>query len=173
MRGRDPDSGEFLGPSRSQRRREALEVFTLAERLVALSPAQLAPLPLSEALLGLLADTRAMTAHGARKRQLQFLAKALRREEPQTLEAIRHALDHERNSAHRETAALHQIEAWRDRLLAEGDGALTELLAEHPAADRQRLRQLIRQAHRERETNAPPHAFRELFRLLREMLSEG
>ncbi|HEY4583651.1 MAG TPA: ribosome biogenesis factor YjgA, partial [Lysobacter sp.] len=31
MRGRDEESGEFLGPSRSQRRRDALDVLELAK----------------------------------------------------------------------------------------------------------------------------------------------
>ena len=42
MRGRDEETGEFLSPSRSQNRREALEVLALGEKLVALTEAQLA-----------------------------------------------------------------------------------------------------------------------------------
>jgi ribosome-associated protein len=66
---------------------------------------------------------------------------------------------------------LHRAEAWRERLIADGDAALTELLDEHPHADRQRLRQLARNAHEEKLRNKPPHAFRELFRELRELLA--
>jgi ribosome-associated protein len=66
---------------------------------------------------------------------------------------------------------MHRIEALRERLLADGDAALAELLDEHPQADRQRLRQLVRNALDERHRNKPPHAFRELFRELRELLS--
>ena len=32
---------------------------------------------------------------------------------------------------------MHQTEKWRDRLIDEGDDALTEFLNEHPDADRQ------------------------------------
>ena len=73
------------------------------------------------------------------------------------------------SSAHREAAELHQIEIWRDRLLAEGDEALAEWVALYPAADRQHLRQLVRNALAERAKNKPPHAYRELFRALREL----
>jgi ribosome-associated protein len=45
MRGRDEDSGDYLGPSRSEQRRAALDVLALGEKLVALSEAQLAKLP--------------------------------------------------------------------------------------------------------------------------------
>ena len=36
--------------------------------------------------------------------------------------------------------------AWRERLLEDGDEALAELLDQHPAADRQLVRQLVRNA---------------------------
>lgn len=171
MRGKDPETGEFLAASRSQQRREALEVLDLARQLSALTPQQLARLPVPEALLPHIAETRRITAHIAHKRQLQYLAKQMRREDDAALEALRDALDVNGDAARVETARLHRAEALRDRLLADGDAALTGLLAEHPHADRQRLRQLVRNALEERSKNKPPHAFRELFRELRELLA--
>ena len=53
--------------------------------------------------------------------------------------------------------------------LVEGDVALSELLDTHPDADRQRLRQLVRNCAEERARNKPPHAFRELFREVRQL----
>jgi ribosome-associated protein len=172
MRGKDPETGEFLSPSRSEQRREALEVLALGQQLVALSPAQLAKLPIPETLLPHIRETQRITAHIAHKRQLAFLAKQMRREDDATLEAIRDALDVGGEASRRETAALHRVEAWRDRLVADGDAALTALLDEYPHADRQRLRQLARNAIEERNRNKPPHAFRELFRELRELFAE-
>ncbi|MCW0462508.1 hypothetical protein NB717_003576 [Xanthomonas sacchari] len=173
MRGRDEDTGEFRGESRSQQRREALEVLSLGEKLVALTPAQLAKLPVPESLLPHIAETKRITSHIAHKRQLAFLAKQMRREDEAVLEAIREAMDVNSDSARREVAAMHRVEDWRERLLADGDAALAELLAEHPDADRQRLRQLVRNAKDERLKNKPPHAYRELFRELREMILGG
>ena len=170
MRGNDPETGEFLGPSRTQQRREALEVRSLSERLVALAPAQLSKLPIPEDLLAHIQDTQRITSHIAHKRQLQFLAKQMRRESDETLEAIRDAMDAGGESAKRETAILHRVETWRARLLEDGDAALADLLAEYPSADRQHLRQLLRNAGEERARNKPPHAYRELFRELRELL---
>jgi len=46
---------------------------------------------------------------------------------------------------------------------------MTALLAEHPGADRQKLRQLVRNTLEERKRNKPPRAHRELFRELREL----
>ncbi|XQA68250.1 ribosome biogenesis factor YjgA [Xanthomonas sacchari] len=173
MRGRDEDTGEFRGESRSQQRREALEVLSLGEKLVALTPAQLAKLPVPESLLPHIAETKRITSHIAHKRQLAFLAKQMRREDEAVLEAIREAMDVNSDSARREVAAMHRVEDWRERLLAEGDTALAELLAEHPDADRQRLRQLVRNAKDERLKNKPPHAYRALFRELRELILGG
>lgn len=170
MRGRDEDSGDFLSPSRSQQRREALDVLALAHRLVALGAGQLEKLPIPDALRPHIADTQRITSPIARKRQMAFLAKQMRREDDETLDAIRDALDAGGEASRRETATLHRVEAWRERLLADGDTALAELLAEHPDADRQRLRQLVRNAAEERAKNKPPHSYRELFRELRDLL---
>lgn len=171
MRGKDFETGEFLSPSRSQQRREALEVLELAKQLSELTPQQVARLPVPDRLIPHIDETRRIPSHGAHKRQLQFLAKQMRREDDETLEAIRDALDSSGEAARAETAMLHRAEAWRERLIADGDTALTELLDEHPHADRQRLRQLARNAHEEKLRNKPPHAFRELFRELRELLA--
>ena len=74
MRGRDEETGEFLGESRSQNRREALEVLALGEKLVGLTPAQLSRLPIPDDLMPHIEYSKKITSHGARKRQLAFLA---------------------------------------------------------------------------------------------------
>ncbi|MDQ3039432.1 MAG: DUF615 domain-containing protein [Pseudomonadota bacterium] len=173
MRGRDEESGEFLAPSRSANRREALDILALGEALVAMSQAQLARLPVPEELLPHIADTQRIPSHGARKRQLAFLAKQMRRQDDEALDAIRDAMSKDGDAGRRETAFLQRVEALRDELLGEdGDPAMTALLAEHPGADRQHLRQLVRNTLDERKRNKPPHAFRELFRQLRELLGQ-
>ena len=173
MRGRDEETGEFLGDSRSQQRRDALEILNLGQQLVALTDAQLAKLPVPETLLPHIRESRRITSHIAHKRQLAFLAKQMRREDDEVLDAIRDALDEKGDAARREVAAMHRVEAWRDRLLAEGDAALAELIGQYPDADRQALRQLVRNTLEERKRNKPPRAFRELFRHLRELILAG
>ncbi|MBN8727864.1 MAG: DUF615 domain-containing protein [Xanthomonadales bacterium] len=166
-----PDDGAEEGelrPSRSQRRRDALDVLHIAEMLADLSEAELARVPLDEDLRDEVRRTRGTPSHIARKRQCQFLAKQLRKLDEDSLDPIRRVLAQDKAEAHRSAAALHRLEAWRERLLDEGDEALTAFIAEHPAADRQHLRQLIRNALAERRAGKPPHAQRELFRCLRE-----
>ena len=167
---RTADSAPDVDVSRSQRRREALDVLRLAQTLSAMSEAQLRSVPLSDDLLAEVRRAGAVKQQIARKRQDQFLAKQMRKLDDSELGAIRAALAHDRELAHRETATLHQVERWRDRLIADGDSALAELLADHPGADRQHLRQLARQARVEREQDKPLHAYRELFRAVRDLL---
>ncbi len=164
---------EFHGdepPSRSQLRREALDVLKLAHALVDLSEAQLARMPLDEDVRAEVLRARAVTQQIARKRQTQYVAKQMRKLDDSELDAIRATLEHDRDRARRDTAALHRVELWRDRLIAEGDEALNAFMSEFPTGERQQLRQLARQGKSERDANRSPHAQRELFRILRELL---
>ncbi len=156
-------------PSRSQLRRDALDILKLAEALAAMPEALLERLALDDALAEEVRRTRAVTSHIARKRQTQFLAKQLRRLDREALAPIREALSTDREQARRNAAVLHRTERWRDRLLAEGDDALAELLAAFPQADRQHLRQLVRNTLAERKADKPPRAYRELFHALKEL----
>jgi ribosome-associated protein len=173
MRGRDEETGEYRDISRSENRRNALEVLALGEQLVGLTPAQLAKLPIPEDLMPHIEYTKRITSHGARKRQLAFLAKHMRRETDATLQAIRDVLDVSSEVSRREVAQMHRVEQWRDRLIAQGDQALGEFVAAFPDADRQQLRTLVRNAVAEKAKNKPPRAFRELFQVLRGLVLAG
>lgn len=146
-------------------------MLVLAEQLVALGAPSLKKLPLPEHIADAVRDTQRIGSHVARKRQLHYLAKLMRREDDELLDELRSQLGHDRADARRETAELHRIEHWRDRLLKDGDAALGELANAHPDVDRHHLRQLVRTAHDERLHNRTPKAFRELFRELKALLA--
>jgi ribosome-associated protein len=161
------------GPTRTQQRREALAVLALAGQLVELAPARLAKLELPDDVRAEVANVRRITSHIARKRQLGFLAKLMRRYDSATFDPVRAALGENRERQRQETAAMHRLEALRERLLAD-DAAVGELIAQHPGVDRQRLRALVRQARIEKEApNRPPRAYREIFQLLKELGDEA
>ena len=159
------------GPSRTQQRRDALAVLALASQLVELPPSRLAKLELPDDVRREVEATRKVTAHIAHKRQLAFLAKVMRRHDDEAFAAVRAALGENREKQRQETAAMHRLEALRERLLGEdGDEAISVLIEQHPGVDRQHLRALIRQARVEQATpNKPPRAFRELFQLLKSL----
>jgi ribosome-associated protein len=158
---------EIIYVSKSQLKRESHALQELGEELVELPAAKLEKIPLPEELAEAVALARRIKARGGRKRQLQYIGKLMRKldEEP-----IRLAMSQLKSESARETAQLHQLEQWRDRLVAEGDAALAELLEQQPQADRQHLRQLVRNAQREIKQNKPPKSARELFRYLRTLL---
>ncbi|PIQ36591.1 MAG: hypothetical protein COW59_11720, partial [Lysobacterales bacterium CG17_big_fil_post_rev_8_21_14_2_50_64_11] len=76
-------------------------------------------------------------------------------------------------ASRQETAILHLAETWRERLLADGDDGFTAWLHAFPDADRQRLRQLVRNAREERAKAKPPRTQRELLRALRAALGDA
>jgi ribosome-associated protein len=162
---------EDLPPSRSQRRREAWDVLELAERLVALTPSQLKKVPLDEKILDAVKLAQRITSHIAHKRQVHFLAKLMRKQ-IDDLEPIRLAVDKPLEVRRKETAELHQIERWRERLIEGGDEVLGELMTSFPAIDRQHLRQLVRQAQIERRENRAPSAQRSIFQVLKAALRD-
>jgi ribosome-associated protein len=161
-------------PSKSQLKRDAEAVQALGRELVELTAARyaavMAKLDLPENLREAIEACRAINARGGRKRQLQYIGKLMRGIDPAP---VRRALEALAGRDAAETAALHRLERWRERLIEEGDAALAELLNEYPAADRQTLRQLMMKAHKEREAGQPPAAARALFRALRELAERG
>ncbi|WP_054773387.1 ribosome biogenesis factor YjgA [Methylogaea oryzae] len=153
--------------SRSQLKREAQASRDLGAELAALSRDQLTRLNLPDALHEALVAALAIDAHGARKRQIKYIGGLLSRLDP---EPIRQGLARLQSKNVQATQELHKIEQWRDRLLAEGDGALRQLLAQYPEADSQALRQLIRNAQKEHAAGKPPKSARLLFKAVKALL---
>lgn len=156
-------------PSKSQRRRDALELKSMASRLIGLKSTVLARIPMDEALHTAIREAQAIRSNVARKRQMQYVAKLLRRSDPAPITDALEALD---NEARELNSRHHRTEAWRDYLLESGDPALGRLLAERRGADAQSIRQLTRNAHKESSQGKAPASARRLFRLLREMDEE-
>ena len=165
----DHQETEEHSESKSQRKREMLALQALGETLVELSAEQFSKIHLPEDLHEAVLAARNIHQHGARKRQLQYIGKLMRRVDA---EPIQQQIDTLLGCSQQAAQELHRIEGWRDRLLAEGDHVLEELLGEHQDADRQYLRQLMRNAKKEALENKPPKSARGLFRYLRELINK-
>jgi len=159
-------SEETIPVSKSQRRRDALELKSLASELIKLSQAKLGRVPLDEGVRAAIMEARQIKSNVARKRQMQYVAKLLRRDDP---EPIFLALESFENEAKQLTGRQHRSEAWRDFLLESGDPAISLLMKQRMDIDTQAIRQLVRNARRESEKSKPPASARTLFRMLREM----
>jgi ribosome-associated protein len=148
--------------SKTRRKREMTELQQLGAALVQIPEGRLDFLP--EELRQAVLDAKRITSHEARRRQLQYIGRLMRTVDP---EPIRARLAEIAGGSAQAAARHRRLEGWRTRLL-EDDGALTEFAAEHPGADLQALRALIRNARKEQKEGKPPRAFRELFRLIKE-----
>lgn len=156
----------FDGPSRSQTKRDAEALQKAGERLVELTDKQLKAMPLPEALRDAVLLARRIKDHSGLRRQRQYIGRLMRELEVEpVLEALA-ALEH---SHHESNARFHQLEFTRGQLLSQGDPAIQQLMEQHPEADRQQLRQLVRDAQREVEAGQHGRHYRELFRYLRQL----
>ena len=164
----DPDR-----PSKSQVKRDLHALLDLGRELVELSPERLKQLPLAERLYDAIRLAQRTPSREGLRRQVHYVGK-LMRDAP--ADEIRAQLDEWKNGSRKQTAALHHLEARRDKLLRD-DEALTALLAEYPQADSQRLRTMIREGRKELAANAALRPgqeplrkhYRALFQALRQL----
>ncbi|CAI2290355.1 ribosome-associated protein [Vibrio parahaemolyticus O1:K58] len=159
---------EIIWVSKSEMKRDMEELQKLGEELVGLKPAVLEKFPLSEDLREAISDAQRFK-NEARRRQLQRIGKLMRYEDPEPIQA---ALDKVRNKHSQATAALHKLEMLRDRVVEEGDKAIDDVMELYPEADRQRLRQLARQAAKEKKAGKPAKSYREIFQILKALNEE-
>lgn len=153
--------------SKSQHKREHLELQALGKDLVEVPERLLKRLPLSERLLEAVYLGRKLQ-RGALQRQLRYLGALLEVEEHAV---IRAALKVAREPGVAEIRRLHELEALRDALLRDGDVVVETLARRYPDLDRQQLRQLVRNAQQEAEREQSPRAARALFQFLKRLLS--
>jgi ribosome-associated protein len=153
-----------LSKTRRKRQMEALQ--SLGERLVRLNGERLAQMDLPEPLREAVEEARRMHAHGARRRQLQYIGRLMRSVDPGPIRARLEAWD---GTSREHAAWLHRLERLREGLVAD-DQAVAELARECPGSDLQRLRSLARAARREAAEGRPPRSFRALFDALKEMI---
>ncbi len=147
------------------------ELQVLGAELVALSKDQLKKIALPEDLAAAVREAQRITQHEARRRQLQYIGKLMRSVEP---EPIRAALDEINGLSAHANARQHALESLRSRFMAD-ERVIGEIAGAHQVAgaDLQLLRQLRRNALKEQQLAKPPRAFRELFRVLRDLQLAG
>lgn len=166
----DEDFTEDTGrPSKTKQKEVMHELRDLGAELVELSVGQLKRINLPENIYDTVRECQKITAHGARRRQIQYLGKLMRGVDD---EPIRAGLALLRGESSAETARLHRLERLRVRLL-EDEAVLAEIAAQWPGVDLQHLRTLRRNALKEKENNKPPKNFRAIFQILQELDQKG
>lgn len=168
--------------SKTDLKRESEELQKLGEALLTLQADLFDRLALPEKLAEALAEMKRITNFEGRRRQSQYVGKLMRGLGDDELQAIRDALEEQRQGSAQDSMALHEAEKWRDDLIADDD-ALQRWLVRFPETDTQQLRALVRQARKdtphdadaESKGLAPRHgrAYREIFQLVKEHLKGG
>jgi ribosome-associated protein len=164
----DEDQADDLRPSKSARKRAAHAAQDLGERLIALKDAELEGLDLPERLRDAIALARTIRSRAGLARQRQYIGKLMRDLDVEPIEA---ALVARGEQASRQSLEFKRVEAWRERLLREGEAGLDALIAQHPQLDRAEWSRRIAAAQREGPPPGAATAYRELFRALRALLT--
>jgi ribosome-associated protein len=153
-------------PNKTQIKKDMAVLFALGEEISELSETQIKTLELPDNIHKAVIQVAGMPHKGARKRLLKYIAGQLHKID---VTPMQDKLARMKNNSAHAVREHHIVERWRDRLIAEGNEALTELFDEQPHADRQQLRQLIRNAQKEAEAAKPPRSSRLLYRYLKEI----
>jgi ribosome-associated protein len=153
-------------PNKTQIKKDMAVLFALSEELSELSAAQVKYLELPGNIHKAVMEVSGMPHKGARKRLLKFITGQLNKID---IEPVLEKLARMKNKSAHAVREHHIVERWRDRLIAGGNNALTEFLNEQPDADRQQLRQLLRNIQKETEAGTPPKSSRLLYRYLKDV----
>jgi ribosome-associated protein len=156
-------------PNKTQIKKEIATLFALGEEMSALSATHIKSLELPDNIDKAVNEVARMPHTGARKRLLKYIAGQLHKIDATPF--IEKVARIKNTSAHA-VREHHMAEQWRDRLIGEGNEALTEFLDEYSHADRQQLRQLMRNAQKEAELAKPPKSSRLLYRYLKSFLAD-
>jgi ribosome-associated protein len=166
----DQDQDQDQGEEKKSRTKAKLEVEALQRlgaRLIDLPVDQIRSMEIPEILKKEVIFAKTITSHGAKRRQLQYIGSVMRSIDPET---IIEAIDRISMARAVATSKFKAMEEIRKELMEGGDSRIEDFLEENPQADRQRLRQLIRNANQEITAKKPPKAFRMLFKYIKEIL---
>ena len=164
----DDEAVEYyaIRPNKTQIKKDMAVIFALSEEMSELPAGQLKMLELPDIINKAVIEASGMPHKGARKRLLKFITGQLFKID---IDPILERLSRIKNKSSHAVREHHAVERWRDRLISEGNNALTILLAEQPDADRQLLRHTLRNAQKEAEAGKPLKSSRLLYRQLKEL----
>ncbi|GAA0811803.1 DUF615 domain-containing protein [Colwellia sp. D2M02] len=152
--------------SKTEIKREMHKLQDFAQSLVEMSKHQRSRLPLSDDLKDamVLAD-KITNKHEALRRHIRHIAKILLETD---LEPIHHAIEVMANKHQQETAKFVYLETLRDELIDNGNDAVEQALTEFSSMERQKLKQLVRHAAKEKKAEKIGKHYKNLFAYLKE-----
>ncbi len=146
--------------SKTKKKKEALSLQVLGERLVELSEEQINDIDLPIEIHNAVKFAKTIKQRGALRRQMQYIGALIRKIDPAPVQEALFNID---QGNYKKAAEFKATEKLRDELIAGNTMLIEEILRKCPDANRQQLTQLARNAKKETENNKPPKAFRALF----------
>lgn len=151
--------------SKTEIKREMHQLQDFAQRIIEMSKHQRSLLPLSDDLKdAMIVADKIKNKHEALRRHIRHTAKILLETD---LEPIHQAIDVMANKHQQSTAKFIRLEGLRDELIAIGNVAIEALLTEFINLDRQKLKQLVRLAAKEKKAEKLGKHYKNLFTYLK------
>jgi len=156
--------------SKTQKKKEALSLQELGERLVKLSAEQLKKIDLPVDMFNAVILAKKISKHGGLARQMQYIGTLMRKHDPKP---IQEALQRIEEGGLTQSSEHKTAEKWRDELIAGNDRLIGEITTNLPHADQQHLAGLVRKAREDHaDKGLGPKAARALFRYLHKTLQQ-
>ncbi len=153
--------------SKTQKKKDALVLQKLGEKLIKLSAEQIEEIGLPADIYDAVKLAKTMKSHGAQRRHMQYIGTLMRKTDPAP---IQEAIDSIEQGNYKKAMEFKENEMWRDELINGNKTLMEEILNKCPDSDRQQLAQLVRNAVKEKANDKPPRASRALFRYLKNLV---
>lgn len=154
--------------SRTKIKQEATELQKLGERLISLTKAQLLCIDIPKELNDAIILSKTINTNKAKRRQKQYIGALMRQID---LEPVLKALKRIEGGLGLTQGATKELKLWQTDLINGEDTPIEIILDKFPEADRQKLRQLIRNARKEKLAAKSQKAAQSLLRYLKEIAS--
>ena len=158
---------EIIYVSKSELKRDAQEFHQLGSEIAKMGKKQRERLPLNDDLkAAMVVADKISNKSDAYRRHLNYIAKTLRTVE--NVEEIKAIIDVMLNKNNQAEVLIKKIEQLRTDLIEQGDDLINETIEQHPTLERQKMRQLVRNAAKEVKAEKPGKGYKELFQYLKD-----
>ncbi len=152
--------------SKTEIKREMHQLQDFGQKLVEMSKHQRSRLPLTDDLKdAMIVADKISNKHEALRRHIRHIAKILLETD---LAPIHQAIDVMANKHQQETAKFLRLEHLINELIEQGNDAIEVSLTEFKQMERQKLKQLVRHAAKEKKTEKVGKHYKNLFAYLKE-----
>lgn len=158
---------EIIYVSKSELKRDAQELHQLGSEIAKMGKKQRERLPLNDDLKeAMVVADKISNKSDAYRRHLNYIAKTLRTVE--NIEEIKAIIDVMLNKNNQAEVMIKKIEQLRSDLIEQGDALINDTIEQYPTLERQKMRQLVRNAAKELKAEKPGKGYKELFQYLKD-----